>query len=208
MDGSYRPPVSDGSGTDRNSLRRAFQLLGEAGYVRQGPVLAKPATGEQLTFEILARDQNEENLALAFQRTCALIGVQATVRRVEPLQYEIRIKSFDLDMMRFSYPSSLSPGNEQINRWSSQAAENQGSFNFSGARSPAIDAMMQALLAAESREAFVTAVRAFDRVLISGFYLVPLFHAPEDWWAMWTRVEHPETPSLYGAEPATWWARQ
>jgi peptide/nickel transport system substrate-binding protein len=207
MDGSYRPPVSDGSGTDRNSLRRAFQLLGEAGYVRQGAVLAKPGSGEQLTFEILARDGNEENLALAFQRTCALIGVQATVRRVEPLQYEIRIKSFDFDMMRFSYPSSLSPGNEQINRWSSQAAENQGSFNFSGARSPAVDAMMQALLAADSREAFVTAVRAFDRVLISGFYLVPLFHAPEDWWAMWTRVEHPQTPSLYGAEPSTWWAR-
>ena len=208
MDGSYRPPVSDGSGTDRNSLRRAFQLLGEAGYVRQGPALVKADTGEKLVFEILARDGNEENLALAFQRTCALIGAQATVRRVEPLQYELRIKSFDFDMMRFNYPSSLSPGNEQINRWSSQAAENQGSFNFSGARNPAVDAMIQALLAAESREAFVTAVRALDRVLISGFYLVPLFHAPEDWWAMWARIQHPETPSLYGAEPTTWWARQ
>jgi len=129
-----------------------------------------------------------------------------SVRRVEAQQYELRIKSFDFDMIRFAYPSSLSPGGEQLNRWSSQAAENQGSFNFSGAHDPAIDAMIAALLAATSREDFVAAVRALDRVLISGFYLVPLFHAPEDWWARWTRIEHPATPSLYGAEPTSWWA--
>ncbi len=113
-----------------------------------------------------------------------LLGVQTSVRRVEPLQYELRIKSFDYDMIRFNYPSSLSPGDEQINRWSSRAADNQGSFNFAGAKNPAVDAMIDALLAATERQDFVAAVRALDRALISGSYLVPLFHAPKDWWAM------------------------
>ena len=208
MDGTYRPPQSDGSGTDRTSLRKAFELLKKAGYERRGANLVKADTGEPLAFEILARDQNEENLGLAFQRTCALLGVQASVRRVEALQYELRIKSFDFDMMRFVYPSSLSPGNEQINRWSSIAADAQGSFNFAGVSNPAVDATIAAMLAARSREDFVTAVRALDRVLMSGNYMVPLFYAPEDWWAVWSRIEHPETPSLYGAEPTTWWAKQ
>jgi peptide/nickel transport system substrate-binding protein len=208
MDGTYHPPVSDGTGVDRDNLGTAFQLLKEAGYERSGDLLVRTATGEPLAFEVLARDQNEENLALALQRTCERIGVKISVRRAEPLQFELRIKSFDFDMIRFTYPSSLSPGNEQINRWSSGAAENPGSFNFSGARDPAIDAMIAALLAAEGREDFVTAVRALDRVLISGFYLIPLFHAPQDWWALWSRVKHPETLSLYGAEPTTWWIEE
>ena len=206
MDGTYRPPVSDGSGVDRNNLRKALQLLTAAGYELRGKALVNVSTAQPLTFEILARDQNEENLALALQRTLARIGVNPTVRRIEPLQYEIRIKAFDFDVIRFSYPSSLSPGNEQINRWSSEAAGNEGSFNFSGAHDPAIDAMIRALLVAETRESFVTAVRALDRVLISGFYMLPLFHAPEEWWARWSRIERPETTALTGAEPTTWWA--
>ena len=206
MDGAWRPPVSDGTGSDRKNLGAAFALLKEAGYEQRGRALVNAATGEPLAFEIMVRSQEEENLALAFQRTLALIGVEASVRRVDAMQYELRIKSFDYDMIRFVYPSSLSPGNEQLNRWSSEAAGNEGSFNFSGAHDPAIDAMIAALLAATTREDFVAAVRALDRVLISGMYLVPFFHSPEDWWARWTRIEHPEPRSLYGAEPTTWWA--
>jgi peptide/nickel transport system substrate-binding protein len=168
----------------------------------------KADTGEPLAFEILVRTVEDENLAIQMQRTCALLGVGITVRRVEALQYEVRIKDFDYDMIRFIYPSSLSPGTEQNNRWSSAAAHNPGAFNFANVRSPAIDAMIQALLAAESREDFVTAVRALDRLLISGFYLVPLFHAPEDWWARWARIQRPEATALSGAEPTTWWVAE
>jgi peptide/nickel transport system substrate-binding protein len=208
MEGTWMPPVSDGTGADRNALRAAFQLLTDAGYERQGNLLVKAESGEPLAFEILVRNLEDENLALAMQRTCALLGVQISVRRVEPLQYEVRIKDFDYDMIRFVYPSSLSPGNEQNNRWSSAAAGNPGAFNFANVRNPAVDAMITALLDAETRDGFVTAARALDRVLISGFYLIPLFHAPADWWARWARVAHPETRSLYGAEPTTWWAAQ
>jgi len=206
MDGTYRPPVSDGSGFDRNNLRKALQLLTEAGYERRGGGVVNANTGEPLAFEILVRDLGEEALALALQRALAKIGVTAHVRRAESSQYELRIKSFDFDMIRFVYPSSLSPGGEQINRWSSQAADNQGSFNFAGVKSPAVDAMITAMLAQERREDFVTAVRALDRTLISGFYLIPLFHPPADWWAMWSHIRHPEATALTGAEPTTWWA--
>jgi peptide/nickel transport system substrate-binding protein len=136
-----------------------------------------------------------------------LIGIQLSVRRIDPLQYELRIKNFDFDMIRYIYPSSLSPGNEQVGRWSSAAADSPGTKNYAGAHNPAVDAMIAALLKAESQEDFVAAVRALDRVLISGFYVVPLFYAPDDWWARWTRIQHPATPSLYGAEPTTWWAQ-
>ena len=208
MEGTYAPPVSDGSGTDRKSLRAAFDLLTQAGYERRGAALVHAGTGAPLAFEVLVRTLEDENLALALQRTCAMLGVEVSVRRVEPLQYEVRIKDFDYDMIRFTYPSSLSPGNEQNNRWASANVGNPGAFNFAAAADPAIDAMIEALLAAKDRDAFVTAARALDRVLISGFYLVPLFHAPEDWWAIWARVKHPASGSLYGAEPTTWWIEE
>jgi peptide/nickel transport system substrate-binding protein len=208
MDGTYAPPVSDGSGTDRNTLRKAFDILKAAGYERKGDALVNAASGAPLAFEVLVREAEDENLALAMQRTCALLGVKISVRRVESIQYDVRIKDFDYDMIRFAYPSSLSPGNEQNNRWSSANLHNPGAFNFSGARDPAIDAMINALLASTDRETFVTAVRALDRVLISGHYLIPLFYPPEDWWALWSRVKHPEALSLYGAEPTTWWIEE
>ncbi len=111
-------------------------------------------------------------------------------------------------MMHWIYTASLSPGNEQIGRWSKVDADTFGSLNFAGASSPAIDAMIDALLAAKSQEDFVSAVRAYDRVLISGFYVVPLFHAPAQWIARWARVEHPEKTALYGVQPMTWWSAQ
>ena len=135
MDGTYAPPVSDGSGTDRATLRKAFEILKAAGYERKGDGLVNTATGAPLAFEVLVREAEDENLALAMQRTCALLGVKIGVRRVESLQFEVRIKDFDYDMIRFLYPASLSPGNEQNNRWSSAAAHNPGSFNFAGVRS-------------------------------------------------------------------------
>jgi peptide/nickel transport system substrate-binding protein len=208
MDGTYAPPVSDGSGTDRAVLRKAFDLLKAAGYERKGNSLVNSTTNAPLSFEVLVRTAEDENLALAMQRTCSLLGVKINVRRLEPLQFEVRIKDFDYDMIRFVYLSSLSPGNEQNNRWASASAHSPGSFNFAGVKDPAVDAMIGALLSATGQDDFVTAVRAYDRVLMSGTYLVPLFYAPEDWWALSSRIKHPEKPSLYGAEPTTWWVEQ
>jgi peptide/nickel transport system substrate-binding protein len=208
MEGTWRPPESDGTGRDRESLREGLRLLAEAGYERRQGHLVHTETGRPLAFEILVQTREQERLALAFQRTLGLAGIQVSVRQVDSAQYEERRKTFDFDVVQFVYPASLSPGSEQYFRWSSAAAEAQGSFNLAGAEDPAIDAMIGAMLEAETREEFVAAVRALDRVLISGFYVMPLFHAPGQWIARWTRIQPPEKGSLYGAEPTTWWAVQ
>jgi peptide/nickel transport system substrate-binding protein len=208
MDGTYAPPVSDGSGRDRNSFMKGLALLKEAGYAIKDRTLVNAATGAPFTFEFIAQTKDQERLALAFQRELGLIGITMNVRLLDSAQYWTRQKAFDFDMMQFTYTASLSPGNEQLFRWSSKSAATQGSFNFAGASSPALDAMLQALLQAETQEDFVAAARALDRVLISGFYVVPLFNSPEEWAARWTRLKEPERASLAGPEPTTWWAAQ
>lgn len=205
MAGTYRPTsMADG---ERRVLREALSELQGAGYELRGDALVNVESGEPLAFEILVATSEDERLALAYQRTLARIGVKASVRNVESSQYQKRRQTFDFDMIRFTWIVSLSPGNEQLNRWSSAAADAQGSFNFPGAKEPALDALIEAMLSARSREDFVAAVRAYDRVLISGFYVAPLFYLPEQWVARWTKIEHPVVTPITGYNLPAWWAK-
>ena len=206
MDGSYRPAVTNGSGRDRNILREATRLLNEAGYKRSGGGLVGP-DGASLAFEILTKSQDEERLAIAFKRSLDILGADVSIRSVDDAQFQRRSQGFDYDMMPFSYSSSLSPGVEQKFRWGSASRDQAGSFNFPGAADPAIDAMIDALLNAGTRDDFTAAVRAFDRVLISGHYVVPLFHLGQEWVAYWDRVAHPNETPIYGNQFITWWAK-
>ncbi len=207
LDGTWRMPTTDASGRDRVALRAAWDLLTAAGWRRDGTRLVSAATGEPLAFEILTQTREQERLAVGWQRTLAALGIDARVRTVDAAQYEMRRKTFDFDVTMWVWPASASPGNEQIHRWTSHAAAQEGSFNLPGVRSPAADAAIDALLAARSRDDLVAATRALDRVLMSGFYVVPLFHLPGQWLAHWTRIEHPaKTPSTGWALP-TWWVR-
>ena len=108
-------------------------------------------------------------------------------------------------MMQYWWDESLSPGNEQTFYWGSEAAGLEGSRNYMGVRNPAIDAMIAAMLAADGRDEFISAVRALDRVLISGTYVVPLFHAAEQWVARRAYIHHPANTPLLGYVPETWW---
>ena len=121
------------------------------------------------------------------------------------LQYQQRKQTYDFDMIQYFWPVSLSPGNEQSFRFGSAAAVTDGSFNYAGVRSPAVDAMIEALLAAKTRDDFVSAVRALDRVLLSGDYVVPLFHLPRQWVAYWRDLKRPDTTPLYGYRIDSWW---
>ena len=209
MAGSYAPPASDGSGRDRGNLRKGVELLQAAGYERRGDKLVHKGTGEPLAFEILVKDAGEERLALAFQRALSVAGIEVTVRQADASQYWERIlNSREYDMIRWIYGASLSPGNEQTGRWSKINADTFGRLNFAGVDSPAVDAMIDAMLKAKTKEDFIAAVRAFDRILISGFYVIPLFHAPDQWVARWTRLAVPERHSIYGVQPSTWWTAQ
>jgi peptide/nickel transport system substrate-binding protein len=207
MDGTYRPTVSDGSGSDRKVLRQAFGELQAAGYELRGNTLVNKATGAPLTFEIMVTTKEDERLALAYGRTLQRIGITISIRNVDAAQYQERRNNFDFDMIRYTWSASLSPGNEQLNRWSSAVADQPGSFNYPGAKVPALDAMIEAMLSAPTRDDFVAAVRAFDRILISEAYVVPLFYLPDQWIARWTRIEHPAKTALTGYSLPTWWAK-
>ena len=205
LDGTWSPPVSDGSGRDRVTLKRALDLFAAAGYELRGTELVERKNGRPLTFEILVTARDEERLALLFSQSLKRAGIAARVRVVDAVQYEGRRLTYDFDMIQNRWDQSLSPGNEQAFYWGSAAAEQPGTRNYMGVKSPAVDAMIAALLKVEDRGDFVAAVRALDRVLISGFYVIPLFYLPAQWVARWTTVARPATTSLYGYLPETWW---
>lgn len=205
LEGRWRVPATDGSGRDRAALRAALDLLAAAGWRLDGTRMVKTATGEPLAFEILTQSREQERLATGWQRTLAALGIDARIRTVDAAQYEMRRKTFDFDVTMWVWAASASPGNEQIHRWTAHAATQEGSFNLPGVTSPAADAAIAALIAARTREELVAATRVLDRVLLTGFYVVPLFHLPGQWVAYWTRIEHPaKTPSTGWTLP-TWW---
>ena len=205
MNGTWEPPKTDGSGRDRDALRKALTLFGQAGYALKGTTLTNTASGRPFVFEILANTREQERVALAYSRSLKLAGIDARVRVVDATQFEARRIAFDFDMMEYRWEQSLSPGNEQYFYWGSDAADQQGSRNYMGVKSKAIDAMIAALLAARSRDDFVAATRALDRILLSGFYVVPLYYPPAQWVARAKRVAHPDHTSLFGYLPETWW---
>jgi peptide/nickel transport system substrate-binding protein len=204
-DGTWSPAASDGSGRDRGTLKRALDLFAAAGYELRGTELIERNTGRPLGFEILVTARDEERLALLFSQSLKRAGIAARVRVVDAVQYEGRRLTYDFDMIQNRWDQSLSPGNEQAFYWGSAAADQPGTRNYMGVKSPAVDAMIAALLKAEKRDDFVAAVRALDRVLISGFYVIPLFHLPAQWIARWNTVSRPAATSLYGYLPETWW---
>ncbi|MBN9248602.1 MAG: ABC transporter substrate-binding protein, partial [Hyphomicrobium sp.] len=205
LEGTYRFPVSDGSGQNRANQKAAFALLTGAGLVLKDGRLIDPKTGRQLAFEILANSNAQEALLLSYARSLAPLGISARVRVVDSAQYQQRLSSFDYDMIQNTWPSSLSPGNEQLFRWSAKTVDSKGSFNFAGVKDPAADAMIESMLAAESEPDFVSSVRALDRVLLSGDYVVPLFYTPRQWVAYWARLKHPDKTPLFGYAVDTWW---
>jgi peptide/nickel transport system substrate-binding protein len=208
MDGTWRPPATDGSGRDRRAMERAFALFGQAGYVVKDGRLRSLRTGEPLAFEILVTTRDQERLALAFQRSLRRAGIEAGVRMVDAVQYDRRRIAYDFDMIHNVWDQSLSPGNEQSFYWGAAAADTPGTRNYMGAKSAAVDAMIAAILRARSRAGLVSAVRALDRALVSGSYVVPLFYRPTQWVARWQHVRHPEATSAYGYLPETWWLSQ
>jgi peptide/nickel transport system substrate-binding protein len=205
LDGTYEPPATDGSGRDRKTLALALALLQDVGYELSGAVLRSRFDGHPFTFEIMVTTKDQERLSLAFAQSLKRAGIDARIRMVDAVQFDQRRISFDFDMIQNRWDESLSPGNEQAFYWGSASADEQGSRNYMGMRSPAADAMIAALLRAHERGEFVSAVRALDRVLMSGTYVIPLFHLPAQWMARWAAVKHPQTTSLSGYLPETWW---
>ena len=204
--GSYRFPSNDGTGDNRANMQAAFKLLTEAGYRLENNTLVKD--GSPLSFEFLAQTRQQERLMLSYARTLERLGIAVRIRQVDTSQYWGRLKNYDFDMIQWTWGASLSPGNEQINRWSSKAAAIEGTLNYPGVENAAVDAMIDALLQAEAADDFVAAVRALDRALLSGDYVIPLFYLPRVWVAYWGHLRLPSAEPLAGVDVDAWWTER
>ena len=175
-------------------MRSALNLLSEAGYDLDGTVLRQRATKAPLTFEILVTTRDQERIALAYARDLKRAGIEAGVRAVDPSSSTSAGSVTNSTCSRTAGTSRCRPATSSRSIGAAQAADIPGTRNYMGAKDPAIDAMIAALLEARERPDFVSAVRALDRALMSGFYAIPLFNAGEQWIARWNRIERPRTP--------------
>jgi peptide/nickel transport system substrate-binding protein len=203
--GTHAFPRTDGSGQNRQSLQAAFALLKAAGYAQDGGRLVEVRSRQPLAFEMMASTKSEERLFQAYAQVLQRLGIEARVRIIDSTQRWTRMKAFDFDMIQWTWVASLSPGNEQMNRWSVESAGTELSLNFAGVRDPAVNQLIEALLAARDRPEFVSAARALDRLLLSGDYVIPLHHARTQWIAHWSQVAGPPKPPLWGFVLDTWW---
>jgi microcin C transport system substrate-binding protein len=202
----FVPPVSDGSGQDRALLRKASALLQEAGYVVKDGKRISPQ-GEQFNVEFLIDDPVSQPHHNSFIKNLAVLGIQATLRIIDPVQYRKRVENFDFDIVAQGFGFSNTPGDSLRTFFTSRAAATKGSQNIGGISDPVIDALVERVIAADSRPALLAACRALDRVVRSGRYWVPHWYKPSHWLAYWDVFGRLAAQPRYArAIPDTWWS--
>ncbi len=205
----WRPPVSNGTGTDRRNLRRASRLLEAVGWaVKDG--IRQNAAGKPLSFEIMVISARDETLASLWSDALRRLGIEVIVRTVDAAQFQARRTGYDYDMISNRWGMSLSPGTEQRYYFGSDGRESPGTRNYMGVADPAVDAAIDAIVAATDRADFADAVRALDRVLTNGIYVIPFGVLPAERLVWKQDLRHPSEPSLYGwwgwwSGPGVWW---
>jgi microcin C transport system substrate-binding protein len=199
-----QPPKTDGSGNIRPNLMKAQQLLAAAGWqIRNGKLTDKG--GRVFAFELLNVQPEMERVIMPFRANLAKLGIDMKIRTVDVPQYIERERGFDFDMIIERMPQSLSPGNEQRGYWTSAFADQPGSRNLMGIKNPVVDALVEQIITAPSREQLVSRTRALDRVLLAGFYVIPQYHLGSDRIAYWDFFERPRLKPKYGTGFDTWW---
>ena len=201
----YNPPETDGSGNIRGNLRTASKLLRDAGWVIKDGVRVNEKTGVKLEFEILLSSPIFERIVLPFSKNLEKLGVKTRTRTVESAQYRRRLDTFDYDVVVGNWGQSMSPGNEQRDSWGSVSVDQQGSRNIVGINDPAVDTLIEKLIAAPNRKALVTAARALDRVLQWNHFVIPHFHAGYDRIAYWDKFGKPDVTPASGTQFLSWW---
>ena len=204
----FVPPVSDGSGQDRNLLRRATSLLQEAGYLIKGGKRISPK-GEEIKAEFLIDEPSFQPHHATLIKNLATLGIQANLRIVDPVQYRRRVDDFDFDLTVQRFGFSTTPGDSLRSYFSSQAAALKGSQNLAGIADPVIDELIEQIIAADTRSGLVTACKALDRVIRGGRYWIPHWYKPSHWLAFWDVFGRPAKKPRFGRGiPETWWYDQ
>jgi len=202
---AYVPPVSNGSGQDRNLLKQAAQLLAEAGWTRQGTSLVN-AKGEKFTLEFLIDGPSSERFLAPYAKNLRLLGIDVTMRGIDPAQEEQRMKEFDFDVEIARLVGGQTPGNELKAQFSTEAAKAIGSYNLSGISLPVVDALIDKMIAAKSREELMYAGRALDRVLRAEHIWVSNWGKATHWIVHWDVFEKPKVKPDYDRGIVdTWW---
>jgi microcin C transport system substrate-binding protein len=202
----FVPPVTNGSGHDRRFLLRAVRLLNMAGFKIKDGKRVMP-DGSALSIEFLIDEPTFKPHHLTYMKNLTTIGIDSTLRIVDPVQYRARVDSFDFDITveRFSFSST--PGDSLRNYFTSQAAATKGSQNLAGISDPVIDALVAAVIAAKTRAELVTACKALDRVFRAGHYWIPHWYKASHWIAFWDVFGFPAAqPRYFRGIPATWWS--
>jgi len=201
----FVPPVSNGSGQDRALLRRGSQLLNEAGYVVKDGKRVTPQ-GDRITIEFLLDEASFQPHHAPFIKNLATLGIEANIRMVDAVQFRKRVDDFDFDITVQRFGFSSTPGDSLRSYFSSQAAALKGSQNLAGIADPAIDAMIDTIIAAESRAALTTACRALDRLIRANRYWVPHWYKASHWLAYWDVFSRPKVKPRYARGiMETWW---
>ncbi|MEN0074974.1 MAG: extracellular solute-binding protein [Paracraurococcus sp.] len=200
----YKLPVTDGSGNNREGLRRALDLLRQAGWVVKDRKLVN-ARGEGFAFEILLNGPSFERVALPYMQTLQRLGMEPRVRTVDPAQYQVRIDAFDYDMTVDGQGQSLSPGNEQRDYWTCAKAKEPGSQNVAGICNPVVDELVELVIAAPDRAELVARTRALDRVLLWNDYMIPQWHSRTFRVAYWDKLGRPPRNPRFALALDSWW---
>lgn len=203
----YDPPKTDGSGEIRANLREAFRLLKEAGWevAKDTRLMTNLKTGQPLRFEILLVQEDFVRVVEPFAQNLKRLGIEASLRVVDPSQYQRRTDDFDFDVIIGGFAQSISPGNELRNYWGCAAAKEQGSQNTVGICDPAIDQLIEGVIAADTREDLINHTRALDRVLQWHHFVIPQWHNTTYRIARWDIFGTPPEPPRYGIDFDSWW---
>ncbi|MGF2685460.1 extracellular solute-binding protein [Marinobacter sp. DUT-3] len=201
----YQPPVIEGKNGLRQNLRKALQLLKEAGYDIRDGKMVNTDNGQPLAFEVLLHQKNFERIVLPFKDNLARLGIDVSVRLVDTNQYVQRVRQFDYDVITQVLPQSDSPGNEQREYWHSSNVDVNGSRNYMGVNDPVVDQLVSKVIQAPDREELVHRVRALDRVLLHGHYVIPQWYLPRDRIAYWGYLERPDMTPKNGIDIDNWW---
>jgi microcin C transport system substrate-binding protein len=201
----FTPPVSDGSGQDRAMLRKAAVLLQQAGIGLKDGKRVTPKS-ERITIEFLNDDPGFQPHHLPFIKNLATLGIEATLRTVDPVQYKARTDGFDFDIAIERFQFSTTPGDGLRPYFTAQAAATKGTHNLAGIADPVVDALTEAIIAAPTRRDLVVACKALDRVFRAGRYWIPQWYNPSFRIAYWDAFGHPATKPRYARGiPETWW---
>ena len=202
---AYEPPKTDASGNIRDNMRQALRLLKEAGWSVRNEQLVNDQTGQPFVFEFLYDEADFERIFLPFKQNLARIGITMNLRSVDPAQYQNRLNKFDYDMTMVRFPATLSPGNEQRDLFGSAAADEEGSNNIMGVKSKAVDALIDLIVSAPSRNDLLVRTHAYDRVLLQNHYLITGWYQSSFRVAYWDKFGRPKENPPYALATDTWW---